>query len=287
MTERPQLVVITGMSGAGKTLASNALEDLGFYVIDNLPAGLISQVVEQADLPESHRRRLALVVDARGGLSFDELEQVLLALVRDGIQATLVFLDADDEVLMTRYEESRRPHPVEAPTVAESIALERAALEELREQADVLIDTTDRTVHELRDEIHDVFAGETPRRPLRVAVTSFGFKHGMPRVADLVFDVRFLPNPHWEPELQPLTGLDEPVRKFVLSPPDTGEFLCRSEALLEFLLPRYEAERKSYLTIAIGCTGGRHRSVAIAEALGAWLAEQDVDVTVRHRDAGV
>jgi len=256
-------------------------------VIDNLPAGLISQVVEQADLPESHRRRLALVVDARGGLSFDELEQVLLALVRDGIQATLVFLDADDEVLMTRYEESRRPHPVEAPTVAESIALERAALEELREQADVLIDTTDRTVHELRDEIHDVFAGETPRRPLRVAVTSFRFKHGMPRVADLVFDVRFLPNPHWEPELQPLTGLDEPVRKFVLSPPDTGEFLCRSEALLEFLLPRYEAERKSYLTIAIGCTGGRHRSVAIAEALGAWLAEQDVDVTVRHRDAGV
>jgi len=171
--------------------------------------------------------------------------------------------------------------------VAESIALERAALEELRERADVLIDTTERTVHELRDEIHDVFAGETPRRPLRVAVTSFGFKHGMPRVADLVFDVRFLPNPHWEPELRPLTGLDEPVREFVLSPPDTGEFLRRSEALLEFLLPRYEAERKSYLTIAIGCTGGRHRSVAIAEALGGWLAEQEVDVTVRHRDAGV
>jgi UPF0042 nucleotide-binding protein len=285
MTERPQLVVITGMSGAGRSLASNALEDLGFYVIDNLPAGLISQVVEQADLPGSHRRRLALVVDARGGLSFDELEQVLLALARDGIQATLVFLDADDDVLMTRYEESRRPHPVEAPTVAESIALERAALEELRERADVLIDTTDRTVHELRDDIHDAFAGETPRRPLRVAVTSLGFKNGMPRVVDLVFDVRFLPNPHWEPELRPLTGLDPAVRGFVLSHPDAKEFLERTQDLLQFLLPRYEAERKSYLTIGIGCTGGRHRSVAIAEALGEWLVGRDVDVTVRHRDA--
>jgi UPF0042 nucleotide-binding protein len=283
--ERPQLVVITGMSGAGRSLASKALEDLGFYVIDNLPAGLISQVVEQADLPGSHRRRLAVAVDARGGLSFDELEQVLLTLTSDGVQTTLVFLDADDDVLMTRYEESRRPHPVDAPTLAESIALERSALEDLRDRADLVFDTSQRTVHELREVVQEAFAGEAPRRPLRVAVTSFGFKHGMPRVIDLVLDVRFLPNPHWVPELRPLTGRDEPVRHYVMNGDDTEEFLRRVEDLLSFLLPRYEAEGKSYLTIGIGCTGGRHRSVAIADALGAWLAEHDVDVTVRHRDA--
>lgn len=285
MPDRPQLVVITGMSGAGRSLASNALEDLGFYVIDNLPAGLISQVVEQADLPGSHRRRLAVVVDARGGLSFDELEQVLLTLTRDGVHTTLVFLDADDEVLMTRYAESRRPHPVDAPTLAESITLERAALEDLHDRADIVFDTTDRTVHELRDAVQEAFAGGTPRRPLRVAVTSFGFKHGMPRVVDLVFDVRFLPNPHWVAELRPLTGRDEPVRRYVMSHGDTAEFLERITGLLEFLLPRYEQEGKSYLTIGVGCTGGRHRSVAIAEALGGWFEARDVDVSVRHRDA--
>jgi UPF0042 nucleotide-binding protein len=247
---------------------------------------LISQVVEQADLPGSHRRRLAVVVDARGGLSFDELEQVLLTLTRDGVHTTLVFLDSDDDVLMTRYEESRRPHPVDAPTLAESIAAEREALEDLRDRADIILDTTDRTVHELRDAVQEAFAGGTPRRPLRVAVTSFGFKHGMPRVVDLVFDVRFLPNPHWVAELRPLTGRDEPVRDYVFSHTDTEGFLRRTQDLLEFLVPRYEAEGKSYLTIGIGCTGGRHRSVAIAEALARWFQGRDVEVTVRHRDAG-
>jgi UPF0042 nucleotide-binding protein len=285
MAEKPQLVVITGMSGAGRSLAGKALEDIGFFVIDNLPANLISQVVEEADLAlETRRRRLAVAVDTRGGLSFDELEEVLLVLDVDGVPTTLLFLDADDEVLETRFAESRRPHPVEAPTLAESIALERQALEDLRGQADVVIDTSDLSVHELRDAIGEAFAAERPRRPLRVAVTSFGFKHGVPRVVDLLFDVRFLPNPHWDPKLRPLTGLDSAVREFVLAHEDTASFLEGVRSLLEFLLPRYEKEGKSYLTVGVGCTGGRHRSVVLAEELGTWLAERDVDVSVRHRD---
>ncbi len=285
MAERPQLVVITGMSGAGRSLAGKALEDLGFFVIDNLPANLIARVVEQADpARDPRRRRLAVAVDTRGGLSFEALEEVLMTLANDEVPTTLLFLDADDEVLIQRFAESRRPHPVEAPTLNESIALERAALEDLRGQADVVIDTSDRSVHDLRQLLSEVFAGERPRRPMRVTLTSFGFKHGVPRVVDLLFDVRFLPNPFWVPELRSLTGHDEPVRQMVMSHPDTGEFLERTQSLLEFLLPRYEAEGKSYLTIGIGCTGGRHRSVLVAEELGCWLAERDVDASIRHRD---
>ncbi len=285
MAVRPQLVVITGMSGAGRSQAGKALEDLGFFVIDNLPASLISQVVQQADLTgDPRRRRLAVAVDTRGGLSFDALDEVLIALEADGVPTTLLFLDADDEVLAKRFEESRRPHPVEAPTLGESITRERAALQDLRGRADVVVDTSDRTVADLRRALAEVFSGEQPRRPLRVSVTSFGFKHGVPRVIDLLFDVRFLPNPFWVSGLRSLTGHDEAVRRYVLSPPDTAAFLERAEALLEFLLPRYEAEGKTYLTIGVGCTGGRHRSVVIAEELGRWLAEQNVEATVRHRD---
>ncbi|MFH1329301.1 MAG: RNase adapter RapZ [Actinomycetota bacterium] len=285
MPERPQLVVITGMSGAGRSLAGKALEDLGFFVIDNLPASLISQVVQQADPTSDPRRRcLAVAVDTRGGLSFEALEQVLAALDTDGVPTTLLFLDADDEVLAKRFEESRRPHPVEAPTVGESIALERAALEDLRGRADVVVDTSDRTVPDLRRALGEIFSGERPQRPLRVAVISFGFKYGVPRVIDLLFDVRFLPNPYWAPDLRPLTGYDDEVRAYVLVPSDTAAFLEHTEALLEFLLPRYEAEGKTYLTIGVGCTGGRHRSVVIAEELGRWLGEHDVEAAVRHRD---
>ena len=285
MPERPFLVVITGMSGAGRSLTAKALEDIGFFVIDNLPAGLISEVVAHADLPESPRRRLAVVVDTRGGLSFAELESVLMTLAGNEVQTRLVFLDVDDEVLVKRFEESRRPHPVEGATLADSIAVERTALEDLRGKADILIDTTNKTVHELRTAVESVFATDQPRRPLLVSVTSFGFKHGLPRVIDLLFDVRFLPNPHWVAELRPLTGLDDPVREYVFSQDDAQTFLDRTTVLLEFLLPRYEAEGKSYLTIGIGCTGGRHRSVAIAEALGEWIAGHDMAVTVLHRDA--
>lgn len=285
MPEHPQLVVITGMSGAGRSQAGKALEDLGFFVIDNLPVGLIARVVEQADpTRDARRRRLAVAVDTRGGLSFEELEQVLLALTREGVPTSLLFLDADDEVLTKRFAESRRPHPVEAPTLSESIALERAALQDLRGQADVVVDTSERSVHDLRRTLQELFAGERPRRPLRVAVTSFGFKHGVPRAIDLLFDVRFLPNPYWVPELRPLTGHDQPVRQMVMAHPDTSEFLQRLHDLLEFLLPRYAAEGKSYLTIGIGCTGGRHRSVLIAEELGSWLSGREVEASVRHRD---
>ena len=286
MAERPELVVITGMSGAGRSQAGKALEDLGFFVIDNLPANLIARVVEQADpAGDPRRRRLAVAVDTRGGLSFEALEEVLLTLAREGVPTTLLFLDAEDEVLTKRFSESRRPHPVEAATLSESIARERAALQDLRGQADVVVDTSDRSVQELRRLLQDLFARERPRRPLRVAVISFGFKHGVPRVVDLLFDVRFLPNPFWVTELRPLTGRDEPVRGMVMSQPDTAEFLSRVEGLLEFLLPRYEAEGKSYLTIGVGCTGGRHRAIVVAEELGRWLAEREVEVTVRHRDA--
>ena len=285
MPERPELVVLTGMSGAGRSVAGKVLEDLGFFVIDNLPANLISQVVSRADLAgQATPRRLAVAVDTRGGPTFDELEEVLLTLAIEGVPTRLLFLDADDEVLAKRFEESRRPHPVDAPTLAESITRERAALEDLRGEADVVVDTSDRTVHDLREALTEIFAGERPERPLRVVVTSFGFKHGVPRVVDLLFDVRFLPNPHWVAELRPLTGRDAPVRDYVILQPDTAEFLERVHALLDFLLPRYAAEGKTYLTIGIGCTGGRHRSVALTERLASWLADKSVEVTVRHRD---
>lgn len=286
MADRPHVVIITGMSGAGRSQASKTLEDLGFFVIDNLPADLIERVVARADLPASDRKKLAVVADTRGGLDFEGLESVLRGLANDGVPTTLLFLDAEDDVLTSRFKESRRPHPVPGATLSESIAAERTALEDLRGNADLIIDTSGSSVHDLRQEIEEAFASGVPRRPMRVAVVSFGFKHGVPRVVDLVLDVRFLPNPHWNPELRPLTGLDEPVRDFVLGNDDTGEFLERTRELLTFLVPRYEDEGKAYLTIGVGCTGGRHRSVTIAEELGSWLTSHGNDVTVRHRDAG-
>jgi len=283
MNEPFRLVVITGMSGAGRSTASKALEDVGYSVTDNLPADLIGEMVARARAPESTRGRIAVVVDARSGLEFATLSALLERLAEDKVPVTVLFLDADDDVLATRFEETRRPHPVAGATVAESIAAERRALDSLRDRADMVIDTTDRNVHELRESIRDAF--EEQDRPMRVAVTSFGFKSGVPRVVDLVFDVRFLPNPHWDEDLRPLTGLDQGVRDHVLGTPDAAEFLDRVKSLLDFLVPRYEAEGKSYLTIGIGCTGGRHRSVAISEELAHWLEERgDVDVTIRHRD---
>lgn len=285
MAEQPHVIVVTGMSGAGRSHAAKVLEDVGYYVVDNLPPALIPGVVEEAGMLERPRSRLAVVVDSRRGLSFSDVEGALLALASAGVRTTVLFLDADDRTLVTRYEENRRPHPVEAETLSDSIALERKALENLRGVADIIIDTTDRNVHQLRELIEEAFSGEQPRRPMRVVVTSFGFKRGVPRVLDLLFDVRFLPNPHWVPELRPLTGLDQEVRSYVLGHHDAREFLDRTTEMLDFLLPRYVTEGKAYLSIGIGCTGGRHRSVAIAEEIGAWLRERDIDVAVRHRDS--
>lgn len=283
MADRPQVLVVTGMSGAGKSSAANVLEDNGYHVIDNLPPALLSQAVDFHAVGEE-RRRLAVVVDARGGDALEALRDVLQQLARSGIRTAILFLDADDGVIIQRYEENRRPHPLGYPTIQEAIAAEREMLEPLREAADVVIDTTDVNVHQLRDRIINEFSSEAMQRPVRVSIRSFGFKHGSPRDADLVFDVRFLPNPHWVPELRLLRGTDRAVSDYVLGSEDAQEFVDRIDDLVSFLIPRYEAEGKSYVSIAIGCTGGHHRSVAIAEELGRRLGERGITAAVRHRD---
>jgi RNase adapter protein RapZ len=280
----PQVLVLTGMSGAGRSTAAKVLEDLGYTVIDNLPPQLITGAVDHHGVTEG-RRRLALVIDSRGGLPVEEIRTAIRDLEQQGIRTLLLFLDAEDEMIIRRYEENRRPHPLAKGNLTESIAAERLMLDPLREESDTVIDTTELNVHQLRDRIADQFSEGTPERPMRVSLTSFGFKHGSPRDTDLLFDVRFLPNPHWVPELRPFRGTDQPVADYVLGSDDAQEFLQRVEGLLEFLIPRFAAEGKSYLTIGIGCTGGHHRSVALAEALGAWLSAHDIDARVRHRDA--
>lgn len=283
MSTQPKVVIITGMSGAGRSSAANVLEDIGYFVVDNLPPSLIGAVVEHRDMTDAPRSRLAVVVDSRGGLDFDQLETAIRNLLSQGVGTTVLFLDATDTALATRFEETRRTHPVEARTLADSIALERSALEELRGMADVIVDTTDTNVHELRDTLRSAFSDVQPRQ-MRVDILSFGFKRGLPRVLDLLFDVRFLPNPHWDPELRPQTGLDEPVRDYVLQQDDAGPFMEQTSQMLEFLIPRYMAEGKAYLTIGIGCTGGRHRSVAIATALAEQLEAKGLPVSLSHRD---
>ncbi len=278
-----QLVIVTGMSGAGRSVTANVLEDNEFFVIDNLPLRLIPNVAEEVGFFEGRRRKLAIAVDTRGEINLADLNAATADLARRGIRATILFLDADDRTLARRFEETRRTHPVRSGDLAEKIAIERASFEDIRGAADIIIDTTDLNVHELRVRVEAAFADNEPRR-MRVDVVSFGFKKGLPRVADLLFDVRFLPNPHWVPELRPQTGLDQDVRQYVLGQPDADIFIDRVWEMLEFLVPRYFAEGKAYLTIAIGCTGGQHRSVAIAEEFGARLAGLDVEAAVRHRD---
>ncbi|MFP5332826.1 MAG: RNase adapter RapZ [Acidimicrobiia bacterium] len=278
----PQVLVLTGMSGAGRSTAAKVLEDLGFTVIDNLPPQLITGAVDHHGVTEG-RRKLAIVIDSRGGLPVDAIRTAIRDLEQQGIRTRLLFLDADDQAIIRRYEENRRPHPLQKGSLVEAIAAERDLLDPLREVSDTVIDTTDLNVHQLRERIDDQFS-EGTHRPMRVSVTSFGFKHGTPRDTDIMFDVRFLPNPHWVPELRPYRGTDQPVADYVLSSDDAREFLERVEDLLDFLIPRFEAEGKSYLTIGIGCTGGHHRSVALAEEIGRWLVKNDIDARVRHRD---
>ena len=288
MAEHPLVVVVTGMAGAGRSTAAKVLEDLGFFVIDNLPPRLIGRAVEQAELAEVARPRLAVAVDSRSGvLTFPQLEDELLRLGRDGIRTLTVFLDADEGELVRRYQENRRPHPVSADTLEESIAEERKLLADVRGNADVLIDTTELSVHDLRRRLQDAFEAPSPRPQMRISVTSFGFKHGSPRDLDLVFDVRFLPNPHWVLELRPLTGVDRSVSEYVLGDDAAVEFVERIDELLSFLVPHYVDEGKAYLRVGIGCTGGRHRSVAIAEELSSRLVSAGNNVTVRHRDANL
>lgn len=278
----PQVLVLTGMSGAGRSTAAKVLEDLGFTVIDNLPPQLITGAVDHHGVTEG-RRKLALVIDSRGGLPVDAIRTAIRELEQQGIRTRLLFLDAEDQSIIRRYEENRRPHPLQKGSLVEAIVAERELLDPLREVSDTVIDTTDLNVHQLRERIGDQFS-EGTQRPMRVSVTSFGFKHGTPRDTDIMFDVRFLPNPHWVPELRPYRGTDQPVSDYVLSSDDAQGFVAKVEDLLDFLIPRFEAEGKSYLTIGIGCTGGHHRSVALAEEIGRWLATNDIDARVRHRD---
>ena len=282
-TDAPHVLVVTGMSGAGRSSAANVLEDIGYTVIDNLPPQLLSLAVQAHDIPEVDKQ-LAVVIDSRGGLPIGELRDAMTELEREGVITRIVFLDADDNVIVSRYEENRRPHPLGLDTIGEAIDAERELLGELREMADVVIDTSNLNVHELRERLTMQFSDDELNRPMRVSIRSFGFKHGVPRDTDLVLDVRFLPNPHWVPELRELRGTNPPVSEYVLGSDGAEEFMDKIDDLLEFLIPRFQGEGKSYLSIGIGCTGGHHRSVAIAEELRRRLSEHGVNASVRHRD---
>ena len=277
------MLVLTGLSGAGRSTGAKVLEDLGFYVIDNLPPDLLRPAVDLNDL-RAGNRHLAVVLDSRGGFPLGELEDHIRELEDAGIHVTLVFLDADEDVLIRRYEEHRRPHPLGLETLAESIVAERSMMADLRLRADMYVNTSETNVHELRRWFAHQLTALVDEHPMRLAVTSFGFKRGTPRDLDLMFDVRFLPNPYWVRELRPLTGKDTAVQEHVLTNGDAGEFLDRLHDLLAFLVPRYQEEGKSYVSIGIGCTGGRHRSVALAEELAGWLSGRGYHATVRHRD---
>jgi RNase adapter protein RapZ len=281
-----EILVVTGMSGAGRSTAADSLEDLGWFVIDNLPAALIVKMAETMSLPGAEIERVALVIGRGGGGvgGPGDLPGVLDALQADGNRVRVLFLDATDDVLVRRYEGTRRRHPLAARGVEESIADERRLLEPVRGRADLLIDTGELNANQLRTRILNAFAREGGVSSMRTSVVSFGYKYGLPLDVDLVFDCRFLPNPFWIDELRPFSGLDAPVRDYVLDQPETKDFLEKVDGLLTGILPSFEREGKSYLTIALGCTGGRHRSVALAEALVARLATQGEPVSIFHRD---
>jgi UPF0042 nucleotide-binding protein len=285
MSDDLDFTIITGLSGAGRSTAADVLEDLGYFVIDNVPPLLIPKVAELA-LGDQRQTRYALVIDVRTGHFVEDLQKALEQLRELGARTRILFLDAADDALVTRFEATRRPHPMATQDLVSSgITAERALLEELKGQADVIVDTSVLNVHELRERLQDVFSGEAEPQ-LQANIVSFGYKHGLPRDVDLVFDCRFIPNPHWIPDLRPLTGLDEPVRENVMAQRETVEFIAHLRDLLAFLLPAYVAEGKSYLSIGIGCTGGRHRSVVLGEELGRIVEQLGYQTRVHHRDVG-
>lgn len=279
----PDFTIITGISGAGRSEAAKVLEDLGYFVIDNLPPALIGKMAELAQRPDTPVQHVAVVVDVRGGQFFSELSEALRDLGRRGVDYRILYLTAEDDALVRRFEATRRRHPL-ADRVVEGIARERTLLESLREAADVVIDTTSLTPHQLREKIVGTFSGQPRESRLRVTVTSFGYKYGVPMDADLVIDVRFLPNPHWIDELRPLPGTDARVRNYVMSRQATTDFLERFDDLLDVVVPGYLAEGKHYLTVAVGCTGGHHRSVVVAEEIAKMLQNRGLLVAVEHRD---
>ena len=293
MTAAKQVVVLTGLSGAGKTTAARSLEDLGFFVVDNLPPQLIEPLIAFADSAAGDgRRRLAFVIDAREAAFLRDFPEAWERLQASGHRLLLLFLDCDDAVLVRRFQETRRRHPmdntekgsgqVDGQGLLAAISSERVLLAQLKARADHVIQTAALSVHELKSLVIERFGDE--RSGLTVTLTSFGFKHGLPADLDMCFDARFLPNPYFVDELRPMSGLNDEVARFVMGQPDASPFLAKVCDLVAFLIPRFVAEGKSYATVAIGCTGGRHRSVALVEAGVALLREMGFDVKVRHRD---
>jgi UPF0042 nucleotide-binding protein len=282
-----ELLILTGMSGAGRSTVAHALEDLGWYVVDNLPPALLPSLAEQA--LETHAA-LAVVVDVRGGKFFDELNNSLAKLKSSAVPYRLLFLDASDQALVQRFESTRRPHPLQAKDrIVDGIARERAKLEEIRAQADVVIDSSNLNVHQLEKRTSEIFAAGM-LASLRINVLSFGYKYGIPVDSDLVLDCRFIPNPHWIPELRPLNGLDAPVSTKVLGSEGVADFVKSYVGVVKQMIPGYFREGKKYVTIAIGCTGGKHRSVAIAEEIAKQLISTSADLEISahatHRDVG-
>src|SRR5712692_5869832 len=276
--------IITGLSGAGRSQAAKCLEDMGYFVVDNLPPALIGKMAELAGTTGS-AGRVAIVADVRGGVFFGELSKGLQDLKQLSVPYRILFLEASDEDLVRRYEATRRRHPLApADRVVEGIRKERLMMHSLKEEADLIIDTSGLTPHQLRDRIREAFARTHAESGLQVSLVTFGYKFGLPRDADLVLDVRFLPNPHWIDRLRPLPGTDPEVRSFVTGHRPYAEFMRRLRALLDAIVPGYVAEGKSYLTIAVGCTGGRHRSVVVANELGEYFRKHNQQVVVEHRD---
>jgi UPF0042 nucleotide-binding protein len=282
----PRLIIVTGVSGSGRASAMRVLEDLGFYCVDNLPVALAPNVLRLASGRDPALKGVALGIDSRERLFFPEWPRIFYDLEASGIRPEIIFLDASDDVLARRYSESRRPHPLaeSGATVAESIERERLALAEMRERANRVIDTTTLTVHELREVVTAAVLGSGSGSRMAISIVSFGYKYGLPVGMDLVLDVRFIPNPFFVAELRPLTGLDPRVRDYVLAQPEARRFMDEMVKLLEFLIPLYQRESKSYLTIGLGCTGGRHRSPVLARELMNRLQENGLEVAVRDND---
>jgi UPF0042 nucleotide-binding protein len=279
-----EYLIVTGMSGAGRSSAAATLEDLGWFVIDNLPPKLIGRVAELAAHPGSDLERFCFVAGRGGTESTSELSPAIHSLRASGARVRVLFLDATDEVLVRRFEGTRRRHPLDAESVLESIRQEREQLAEVRDDADEVLDTSETNVHDLHDRLVELFSTFGAVGAMQTALVSFGFKYGLPLDVDLVFDCRFLPNPHWVGDLRNKTGLDEDVRRYVLSSPEATAFLDKLDDLFGFLLPAYAREGKSYLSIAIGCTGGHHRSVVLAEELAKRIALHNERPSVHHRD---
>jgi RNase adapter protein RapZ len=282
----PDIVIITGMSGAGRSTAAKSLEDLDWFVADNIPPGLLPTMIELARRAVGAVPRIAAVMDVRSRAFSTDLKSALAELESIGAHPYVVFLEANDEALVRRFDNVRRPHPLqENGRVVDGIMAEREQLHGIRAEADLVIDTSTLNIHELRARMRDMF-GDERAAAIRVTVVSFGFKYGLPVDADMVVDCRFLPNPHWVPELASLTGQDQAVRDYVLGQPGAGDFLRAYLEALEITLSGYERSGKHFITVAIGCTGGKHRSVAISEEIGARLAANWQEVQVSHRDLG-